>query len=186
MRIITGSMRGKKLRALDGRDVRPTADRVKEALFNILQFRVEGRSFLDLFAGSGQIGLEALSRGAASAVFVDSNRRSLSIIEENVDATKMRDRAKIMPTDFASYLSHTADSFDVAFLDPPFGEKLLEKALSLTADVMNLGGIIICEHPADEDVPEDAGEFVKRKSYKYGKIMLTSYEHKSLGEQEKE
>ncbi len=185
MRIITGSMRGKKLATLSGDDVRPTSDRVKEALFNILQFRVEGRSFLDLFAGSGQIGLEALSRGAKSAVFVDSNRRSISVIEANVTATKAQNSAKIMPTDFASYLRHTADRFDTAFIDPPYDAGLLDKALTLTAPVMNEGGIIVCEHPMNQEVPESAGDFVKRKSYKYGKIMLTSYEHKSFTETER-
>lgn len=182
MRIITGNMRGKKLHTLEGSDVRPTTDRVKESLFNILQFRIEGRRFLDLFAGSGQIALEALSRGALSAVMVDSSRASVSVIEKNIAETKTADSAKLMPTDFAAYLSHTQDEFDVAFIDPPYEAGLLEKALELTSTRMSAGGIMVCEHPLNQEPPETAGDFVKRKSYKYGKIMLTSYEHKMMTE----
>ena len=130
MRIITGSKRGKKLVTLEGEQVRPTTDRVKESLFNILQFQLEGRKFLDLFAGSGQIGLEALSRGAALCVFVDS----------------------------------------------------AEQALPLVAQRMNPGGVILCEHPKDEALPEAAGAFRLHKTYRYGKIMLTSYRQPVEGE----
>lgn len=104
MRIITGSKRGKKLVTLEGEQVRPTTDRVKESLFNILQFQLEGRKFLDLFAGSGQIGLEALSRGAALCVFVDSAKESIRVVEKNIQSTGLGDRAKVVGSDFAAYL----------------------------------------------------------------------------------
>lgn len=175
MRIITGSKRGKKLITLEGEQVRPTTDRVKESLFNILQFQLEGRKFLDLFAGSGQIGLEALSRGAALAVFVDSSKDSIRVVEKNVASTGLGDQAKVVLADFASYLRGCRERFDIAFLDPPYRQGLLEKALPLVAERMNPGGVILCEHPKDETLPETAGAFHQQKSYRYGKILLTAY-----------
>ena len=175
MRIITGSKRGKKLITLEGEQVRPTTDRVKESLFNILQFQLEGRRFLDLFAGSGQIGLEALSRGAALAVFVDASKDSIRVVEKNVQSTGLGDRSKVITADFQSYLRGCRERFDIAFLDPPYRMGLLEKALPLVAERMNPGGVILCEHPEDETLPESAGDFLQHKSYRYGKIMLTAY-----------
>ncbi len=175
MRIITGSKRGKKLITLEGEQVRPTTDRVKESLFNILQFQLEGRRFLDLFAGSGQIGLEALSRGAALAVFVDASKDSIRVVEKNVQSTGLGDRSKVITADFQSYLRGCRERFDIAFLDPPYRMGLLEKALPLVAERMNPGGVILCEHPKDETLPESAGDFLQHKSYRYGKIMLTAY-----------
>lgn len=175
MRIITGSKRGKKLAALEGEQVRPTTDRVKEALFNILQFTIEGRRFLDLFAGSGQIGLEALSRGAAEAVFVDSLRDSIRVVEQNVKAAGFEDRSRIVQADFAAFLRGNREKFDIAFLDPPYNTGLLEQALPMAAEHMNPGGLILCEHPRQEELPEQAGSFSKFRSYRYGKIALTSY-----------
>ena len=175
MRIITGSKRGKKLVTLEGEQVRPTTDRVKESLFNILQFQLEGRKFLDLFAGSGQIGLEALSRGAALAVFVDSSKESVRVVEKNVASTGLGDRAKVVLADFAAYLRGSRESFDIAFLDPPYRQGLLEQALPLVVQRMNPGGVILCEHPKDEVLPEEAGPFRLQKSYRYGKILLSAY-----------
>lgn len=175
MRIITGSKRGKKLSALEGEQVRPTTDRVKESLFTILQFQLEGRRFLDLFAGSGQIGLEALSRGAAQAVFVDLSRDSIRVVEQNIKACGFQDSGRVVQSDFAAYLRGTREKFDVAFLDPPFRSGLLEQALPLAAGAMNPGGILVCEHPRDEALPEEAGPFRKYREYRYGKIMLTTY-----------
>lgn len=175
MRIITGSKRGKKLITLEGEQVRPTTDRVKESLFNILQFQLEGRRFLDLFAGSGQIGLEALSRGAALAVFVDASKDSIRVVEKNVQSTGLGDRSKVVTADFQSYLRGCRERFDIAFLDPPYRMGLLEKALPLVAERMNPGGVLLCEHPKDETLPESAGDFLQHKSYRYGKIMLTAY-----------
>lgn len=175
MRIITGSKRGKKLVALEGEQVRPTTDRVKESLFTILQFQLEGRRFLDLFAGSGQIGLEALSRGAAQAVFVDQSRDSIRVVEQNVKACGMEKEARIVCADFAAFLRGNREKFDVAFLDPPFRSGLLEQALPLAAQAMNPGGILVCEHPREEELPEEAGPFRKYREYRYGKIMLTTY-----------
>lgn len=180
MRIITGSRRGRKLKTLEGQAVRPTPDRVKEALFNILQFDVEGRVFLDLFAGSGQIGLEALSRGAARAVFVDQSKASCAVVQENVRATDFESQAQIVNADYTAFLLRGAGPFDIAFLDPPYRTGTLEKALLAVVPHMNRGGIVICEHPTDETLPECAGEFVRTREYRYGKILLTAYRHGSM------
>ena len=175
MRIITGSRRGRKLKTLPGDAVRPTPDRVKEALFNILQFDLEGRVFLDLFAGSGQIGLEALSRGAKRAVFVDSANASCGVVLENIHTTGFENEAQVMNAEYASYLLRCTETFDIAFLDPPYRTGTLTKALLAVTPHM-----VICEHPTDEELPETAGEFVRVRDYRYGKILLTAYRHQSM------
>ena len=180
MRIITGSRRGKKLKTLEGMAVRPTSDHIKESLFNILQFDIEGRVFLDLFAGSGQIGLEALSRGADHAVFVDSARASCAVVQDNIKTAEFTAQARVVNADFASFLARNTEMFDIAFLDPPYRTGLLEKALCAVVEHMNRGGIVICEHPTDESLPEKAGEFIRVKQYRYGKILLSAYRHESM------
>lgn len=180
MRVITGTCRGRKLISPIGEDVRPTTDNVKESVFSIIQFSIEGRSFLDAFAGSGQMGIEALSRGAASAVFVDNSRRSLDVVRKNLELTGLRQRADIIGTDTLAYLSSCRRKFDIAFLDPPYKQGLLQNALVLLPRVMNESGYIICEHPADEALPERTGGFIIKKSYKYGKIIITVYSGESV------
>ncbi len=181
MRIISGSKRGKKLFALEGVEVRPTSDRVKESLFDILQFSIEGKRFLDLFAGSGQVGLEALSRGTSQAVMVDVSRDSLKIVEKNTAATGFTDRAKIVQADFAAFLRGERGVFDIAFLDPPYRKGLLQQALPLTAERMAPGGVIVCEHPREEELPESAGRFLKARTYCYGKVALSVYREGEKG-----
>ncbi len=180
MRVITGSARGKRLTTLEGDAVRPTPDRVKEALFSIVQFQIEGRRVLDLFAGSGQLGIEALSRGAKQAVFVDSGKRSIEVVLKNLETTELMENAKVNNMDFASFLLQNRELFDLALLDPPYRTGLLQRALPMVSAVMNTGGTIICEHPTDEELPEQAGDFVKANTYRYGKIMLTLYKHKDV------
>lgn len=175
MRIITGEARGKKLLSPEGEAVRPTPDRVKEALFNILQFQIEGRRFLDLFAGSGQIGLEAVSRGAECAVFVDASKKSVNMIEKNIEATGFAERARVYHADSVMFIKHVPQKFDVIFIDPPYKSGLIEKVLPDAAGAVNAGGTVICEHPLDEALPESAGTLIKIKDYRYGKIVLTSY-----------
>lgn len=175
MRVITGTARGRKLVTLDGEDVRPTTDRVKEALFSIIQFEIEGRKVLDLFAGSGQLGIEALSRGARSAVFVDISKGPIEVIKQNLETTGLGKNAIVLNTDSIAFAASRADRYDIAFLDPPYRTGLLQKALPLTANIMNESGVIICEAPFDEELPERVGSFKKIKEYKYGKIKLVTY-----------
>ena len=175
MRVITGSARGRRLKALDGLDVRPTTDKVKESLFSALQFDLEGRRVLDLFAGSGQLGLEALSRGADSAVFVDKSKASIAVVRDNLSATRLAENARVMQTDALTFLKTTAQQFDVAFLDPPYGTGLLQQALAVLPSVMSEYGLIACEHPVDEAVPDAVGPFAVYRRYRFGKIAVTVY-----------
>jgi 16S rRNA (guanine966-N2)-methyltransferase len=175
LRVITGTARGRKLATLEGMDVRPTTDMVKEALFSIIQFEVEGANVLDLFAGSGQLGIEALSRGARFCVFVDSSRESQNITRQNLQTTGLAQRARVAAMDYAAFLASTGETFDLAFLDPPYRKGLVQEALPLLAQKMSPGGAILCETPKGESLPLEAGEFRLKKQYTYGKIMLTLY-----------
>ena len=175
MRVITGIARGKRLRSLEGNDVRPTTDKVKEGIFSAIQFDIEGRRFLDMFAGSGQMGIEALSRGAESAVFIDSSPAAIKICTENVDFAGFLDSAKILKRDSIGYVSATAERFDIAFLDPPYEAGILLRALDTVTAKMSDYGIIICEHPSDVSLPDNAGNFTVYKVYRYGKINVTVY-----------
>lgn len=175
MRVITGSARGRRLITLDGDDVRPTTEKVKEALFSIIQFEIEGRRVLDLFAGSGQLGIEALSRGAKNAVFVDLSKKSAEVVKKNLESTGFEKSAVVLNTDSISFLRTRAEKYDIAFLDPPYRTGLLKQALDNIERVMSDSGVIIAECPCDEEFPEYAGSFLKTKEYKYGKIKLALY-----------
>ncbi len=180
MRVISGTARGMKLKTREGDAVRPTSDRVKEAMFSIIQFEIEGRRVLDLFAGSGQLGIEALSRGAREAVFVDASGESADMVRKNVESCGFSGSAQIRNEDFAAFLAGNCGTFDLAFLDPPYRTGLLEQALPLAAAKMNPGGTILCEHPMDETLPEQAGTFSRGRSYHYGKILITLYRRKEV------
>ncbi len=175
MRVITGSARGRRLITLEGEDVRPTTERVKEGVFSAIQFDIEGRRFLDLFAGSGQMGIEALSRGAVLAVFTDASNDSVEIIKKNLQTSGLFDKARVVRTDAFAFLAHTRDVFDIAFLDPPYGAGILPKALEETAKVMSDYGVILAEHPADQVLPRQVGAFSVVKVYRYGQILVSAY-----------
>lgn len=183
MRVITGTAKGRRLETLSGSDVRPTPERVKEAVFSIIQFNIEGRRFLDLFAGSGQMGIEALSRGAKEAVFVDSRRESIEIIKRNLNTTKLQDRAKVVSGDSLSYIQQSCGAFDLAFLDPPYGTGILQKALPLVVPKMKKSGIIICESPQNEEIPLKIDNFLLDRNYHYGKIKICTYCHEDVAEE---
>ncbi len=176
MRVITGSARGRRLITVPGNDiVRPTSEKVKEAVFSSIQFDIEGRRVLDLFAGCGQMGIEALSRGALCATFVDVSETSLSVVRQNLSGTDFESSAKIVKSDYQTFLRRTSDTFDIAFLDPPYNAGYLENALSEVADKMSDYGIVICEHPKELKMPESVKAFLKGKEYKFGKITVTVY-----------
>lgn len=175
MRVITGSARGRVLKTLEGEDVRPTTDRVKEAIFSIIQFEIEGREVLDLFAGSGQLGIEALSRGAAYATFTDLSKDAVSVIKSNLLTTGLHKNSSVLQSDALTFLRNSRKKFDIIFMDPPYSKGLLQKALPLAAEVVNDGGVIVCEHPYGEEMPETAGKFSLYRSYKYSKLALSVY-----------
>ncbi len=175
MRVITGSARGMTLKTLEGETTRPTTEKVKEAVFSAIQFEIEGRRVLDLFTGSGQMGIEALSRGAENAVFVDADKNAIKIVRENVEKTGMTDRAQIVQMDAFSFLRMNIKKFDIVFLDPPYSTGALEKALEEVADFVAGGGNVICEHPYGDELPESLGELKVYRAYKYGKTAVTIY-----------
>ena len=152
-----------KLIAPEGLDVRPTSDKVKEGIFSAIQFDLEGADVLDLFAGSGQMGIEALSRGAGHAVFVDSSQKSLRCVNENLTNTKLRDMAEVV----------SRDSFDIIILDPPYRHGHIEKLLPFAAQKLNEGGSIICEYESDAETPTPPQGLTLRKTYRYGRINVS-------------
>ena len=177
MRVITGSARGVRLKTPDGLKTRPTADRVKEALFSVIQFEVQGARFLDLFAGTGQMGIEALSRGAKSAVFVDEWKNACNLVRENLQLTKLAKKAKVVNLDYLSYLKTCRETFDIVFLDPPYAEIFLENALNKISeiDILSDRGIIICERSADKQLDLEIPGLKRCKDYKYGNTWVTVF-----------
>ena len=145
MRVITGTARGRRLETLPGEHTRPTAERVKEALFSIIQFELEGRQVLDLFAGSGQLGIEALSRGAAGCVFVDNSREAAEVVRRNLKTVGLMSQAQVIAQDAFSYLSRPGERFDIALLDPPYSSGLMLPALQKVAEHMS-DGVVIKRH----------------------------------------
>ena len=177
MRVITGSARGRKLETLDGLDVRPTTEIVKEAVFSIIHFRLPGAKVADIFAGSGQMGIEALSRGASRAVFVDQSRASLQVVRKNLQTTGLGGNAEVVMDGAESFLTRTKEKFDFIFLDPPYNKGYGEKLLPLLGRALAEEGIILFEHAKEEPLPDEAGGLVKLKDYRYGKTFVTSYTH---------
>ena len=177
MRVITGKARGVALKTPDGLQTRPTTDRVKEALFSIIQFEIPGAKVLDLFGGTGQLGIEALSRGAKSAVFVDAREDACRLIRENLKRTRLERDGKVVRSDYLDYLKRCKETFQIIFLDPPYAEVFLENALKMITeiDILQSGGIIIAERPLGKDLPWEFEGFTRSRDYKYGKTLLTVY-----------
>lgn len=177
MRVITGKARGIQLKTPQGMLTRPTADRVKEALFSIIRFDVANAKVLDLFGGTGQLGIEALSQGAGSAVFVDAREEACSLIRENLKKTHLENQATVVRADYMEYLNRCREQFDIIFLDPPYAEVFLENALNRITeiDILRSGGIIVAERPVGKDLFQEYPNYSRSKDYKYGKTLLTIY-----------
>ena len=177
MRVITGKARGVQLKTPEGMQTRPTADRVKEALFSIINFDIPGAAVLDLFGGTGQLGIEALSRGAKSAVFVDAREDACRLIRENLKRTKLEANARVVRSDYLDYLSRCREQFDIILLDPPYAEVFLENALKRITeiDILRSGGIMVAERPLGKELPWEFEGYERSRDYKYGKILLTIY-----------
>lgn len=177
MRVITGKARGVALKTPDGLQTRPTTDRVKEALFSIIHFDIPGATVLDLFGGTGQLGIEALSRGAKRAVFVDKSEDACRLIRENLRRTKLEQEATVVRSDHMDYLRRCKEKFDIILLDPPYAEVFLENSLKLITeiDILRYGGIIVAERPLGKDLPWTFPGYTRSKDHKYGKTLLTLY-----------
>ena len=181
MRVITGLAKGRRLAELPGLDTRPTTSKMKEGLFSAIQFDIEGRRVLDLFAGTGQLGIEALSRGASFCDFVDSAPAALKVVQHNVKTCGFESHAACHRKDFAAFLSRGREKYGLIFLDPPYASGNLEWALELitTIDIVVENGIIVCESPADRQLPELSAPYEKGKEYCYGKIKFTLYRRRA-------
>ena len=177
MRVISGKARGVNLKTPAGTATRPTADRVKEAVFSIIQFDLPGATVLDLFGGTGQLGIEALSRGAKNAVFVDERDDACKLIRENLKRTKLEGEGRVIRSDYSAFLKSTSQKFDIIFLDPPYAEVFLENSLNLITqiDILQSGGIIVTERPVEKELLLDFAGYNRSKDYKYGNTLITLF-----------
>ena len=177
MRVITGKARGVTLKTPEGIQTRPTSDRVKEAMFSIIQFEIPSAKVLDLFGGTGQLGIEALSRGAKSATFVDASDAACRLIKENLKRTHFEQEGRVVKSDYLSYLTRCNETYQIIFLDPPYAEVFLENALKCITeiDILQSGGIIVAERPLGKELPWEFEGFTRSKDYKYGNTLLTLY-----------
>ncbi len=177
MRVITGKARGVSLKTPEGLQTRPTTDRVKEALFSVIQFDIPTAVVLDLFGGTGQLGIEALSRGAKRAVFVDESEKACKLIRENLRRTRLEQEASVIRCDYLAYLRRCTEKYDIVFLDPPYAEVFLENALKMITeiDILQSGGIIVTERPLGKDLPYEFEGYTRSKDYKYGSTLITLY-----------
>jgi len=183
LRVISGKAGGLRLRSLSGLSTRPTADRIKESLFNIIDPVVKGAKVLDLFAGTGALGIEALSRGAEFAVFIDKTRESISIIKDNLKHTKLEHLAELYLTDFEAglcKLSCLNKNYDIIFLDPPYGQGHELKAIKKIVEfqLLDKKGIIIVENEKKDELPSELYETIKVDSRDYGRTAVSFYKLK--------
>ena len=181
MRVITGLARGRKLKEPEGNSIRPTTDMVKEALFNIIQFDIEGRRVLDLFAGTGQLGIEALSRGAASCDFVDTSKAAHALVRANLAISQLVG-GQVFQSDASSFLRR-GEKYDLVFFDPPYEERKLDQIIekAVQFDILNQNGIMVCETKLETALPEVSAPYEKGREYRYGKVKITLYTRKEPG-----
>lgn len=182
MRIISGNRRGKKLYAFDGRKIRPTADRMREAIFNILSSRVKDVAVLDLFAGTGAFGLEAVSRGACSAIFIDNHSDAIRLLEKNISACGMIEETRVVKWDIAhdlNCLKGIQSDFELIFLDPPYHRNLVRPTLLHLHEsgAVQPGAHIVIEHSLDDPLPYDLDCFTRVDQRKYGKSLVSFFDY---------
>lgn len=174
MRVISGKLRGRRLKEPNDNSIRPTTDKVKESIFNIIQFDIEGRNVLDLFAGTGQLGIECLSRGAKSVTFVDKSRESLELVSQNLKICGLQGRT--VCSDSIEFLRHCG-KYDLIILDPPYATELINDALEVIEliDILAEGGIIVCESMREKVLRDVKPPYCRKKEYNYGKVKLTVF-----------
>lgn len=175
MKVITGSLRGRNLDTLGGDDVtRPTTQSTKEALFSSIQFEIEGKRVLDLFAGSGQLGIEAISRGARHCTFVESNKNAYKIVQRNTEKCNIEGKCRLVLGEAKSFLMKK-DCFDIAFVDPPYHKGKIDECLPKLTELMSNDGVIVCESAKDETMPQEVNSWSIAREKHYGKTKLTYY-----------
>ena len=181
MRVISGSAKGLNLKTIEGNSTRPTRDMVKEALFSILMSQIQNSNFLDLFAGSGAIGIEALSRGAQFCMFIDYNPACIKVIKENIKKAKFNDFSKVYNTDYKKAISKLdEESFDIIYIDPPYNKEMGIDAIQLISEknILTNGGIIVLETDTNELVPDFIGIYEKFNYKRYGRNILSLFRRK--------
>ncbi len=179
MRVVSGAARGLHLEMIAEKDIRPTTEKVKESVFNIIQFDIQGKVFLDLFGGSGQIGIEAASRGASEVIIVDNNKSSLDVIKRNMCKLKNRFNVRLVDSDAVEFLKYSPQKADIVFLDPPYNSGLLEVLPGYINHAVNQGGIIITESSTEKNHGLSFGRFTHKKNYRYGSIQINMYTDRS-------
>ncbi len=177
MRVIAGTAKGVTLKTPEGMVTRPTADRVKEAMFSIIQFDLPSARVLDLFGGTGQLGIEAISRGAVFSTFVDQQEKACRLIRENLTKTGFQNKAKVVCSDYVVFLKNCREKYNIILLDPPYMELFLENSLKLISeiDILQSNGIIVTERPAEKQLDVNFSGFSRSRDYKYGKTILTIF-----------
>jgi len=183
MRIIAGTLKGRRLEAPDWEGLRPTSDKLRETLFNVLAARVPGARVLDGYAGTGAVGIEALSRGAAQATFVERDPRAVRLIESNLARCGITDRHAIIRARFADAPARLAGrAFDIVFVDPPYGREEMAAALDAAARIVDAAGLLVLEHAKRDPAPPSAGALVKTRDLVSGDSVLAFYARPSIGE----
>ena len=177
MRVVSGTARGVSLLSLEGLETRPTTDRVKESMFNVLQFELYGKRVLDLFAGSGALGIEALSRGAESATFVDQNPKALDIVGQNLKKTRLDGQAVLVRDGFESFLKREKKPFDIVFLDPPYASDFAHRAVLMLLEqgLLSPRSVVVLEHDREQTETDALLSDYAKKTYRYGKTFVTFY-----------
>lgn len=175
MRVITGVARGRTLKTLPGDATRPTTGKVKEAIFSSIQFEIEGRRVLDLFAGSGSMGIEALSRGAAHATFVDASRDAADVVRGNLLTTGLAGNGTVLCRKAEDFLAAGHEQYDLVFLDPPYGLHCIPTIFPLLLSHLSPVATVVCEHDASHPLPESFGDYRAGKMKKYGTVGVTIY-----------
>ncbi|MDL2293914.1 16S rRNA (guanine(966)-N(2))-methyltransferase RsmD [Ruminococcaceae bacterium OttesenSCG-928-D13] len=175
VRIIAGEARGRKLATLPGQHTRPTLERVKEGIFSAVQFWLPGARVLDLFAGGGQLGLEAVSRGAAGCTFVEQDAKAAALIGQNAKAVGLEDRCRVTRSEVYAFLARGAGQFDLILMDPPYHEGFYPGVLEAAAKVAAPGCLALCESEPEAQMPAEAAGFVLEKQYRYGTVLVSRY-----------
>ena len=181
MRVIAGKARGLTLNTIDGDSTRPTRDMVREAIFSILAFKIPDCNFLDLFSGSGAMGIEAISRGAKSATFIDINPECIKVISKNIEKAKFLEYSKVYNTDYKNAIKKFGNhSFDIVFVDPPYNKEMGIDAITRLSenDILSDGGVIILETDTNEIVPDEIGRYEKFNYKRYGRNILSFFRRK--------
>jgi 16S rRNA (guanine(966)-N(2))-methyltransferase RsmD len=191
MRVIAGEYRGRRLDRIEGTDIRPTSDKVKESLFNILGNSVLESRFLDLFGGTGGIGIEALSRGAKNVVFIDSSAKSIKVLKGNLEKLNIKDNVEVFNTDYStaiSKLNKYGKEFDIIFIDPPYRVGAAQDALREIDKhpILAGSGVVIVEHDTRDELPDSVGRLCMYRSKQYGNTTLSFYENKQETPQKEE